>query len=398
MSQPLRSLGELVATTQDAELERGRVVERARARFHEVERSRGLLRRGRIAASMALAAALAAFVAWMFLLRPGPVVECWNDAGVRVHEREEVRSDTRELGLRFSDGSTVLFEPRARGHVGSLTRDGGAVILEDGKASVSVPPKRGRRWVVGAGPYEVLVTGTRFDVAWRAQSRRFELVMFDGSVEVRGPGVGGRTVVAGQRVELEDARAAPPSVSSSAATTPAPAPASAEATATASPAAKVPAPGVSSASDRSWQSLARQGRFDDATALAEAAGFEGICASAGAADLLSLGDAARFAKKPGRARSAYDAARARFPGSPEASRAAFTLGVMAFPSPSALPWFERYLTESPGGRLASEAQGRILEIHHRSGNVAAARAAAERYLRSYPNGAHAKLARSLLPP
>ncbi|MFO0551891.1 MAG: hypothetical protein U0271_26120 [Polyangiaceae bacterium] len=87
--------------------------------------------------------------------------------------------------------------------------------------------------------------------------------------------------------------------------------------------------------------------------------------------------------------------RARFPGTHEAARAAFALGVMSFPSAAALALFQAYRTEAPGGALAPEALGRMMEIEHARGNDSAAAALAERYLASYPNGAHQKLARSL---
>ncbi|MFT3772482.1 MAG: hypothetical protein QM820_44375 [Minicystis sp.] len=62
----------------------------------------------------------------------------------------------------------------------------------------------------------------------------------------------------------------------------------------------------------------------------------------------------------------------------------------------AVRWFETYLSEEPGGALAEQALGRILEL--RKGEGDAARAVAERYLARYPNGAHAALARSLISP
>jgi hypothetical protein len=62
----------------------------------------------------------------------------------------------------------------------------------------------------------------------------------------------------------------------------------------------------------------------------------------------------------------------------------------------AATWFETYLQEEPGGALAEQALGRMLEIRKR--DPGAARATAERYLARYPNGAYAALARSIVGP
>jgi outer membrane protein assembly factor BamD (BamD/ComL family) len=59
-------------------------------------------------------------------------------------------------------------------------------------------------------------------------------------------------------------------------------------------------------------------------------------------------------------------------------------------------WFGVYLREEPRGALAREASGRQMEALHQAGDAAATRAAAESYLRLYPDGAHQALARQLL--
>jgi hypothetical protein len=77
---------------------------------------------------------------------------------------------------------------------------------------------------------------------------------------------------------------------------------------------------------------------------------------------------------------------------------AFLLGKIAADqqgAPSqAVTWFETYLQEVPGGALAEEALGRLMQLQQRS-NPAAASALAKRYLARYPKGAYAGLAKSL---
>ncbi|MCC6556258.1 MAG: hypothetical protein IT372_25135, partial [Polyangiaceae bacterium] len=64
----------------------------------------------------------------------------------------------------------------------------------------------------------------------------------------------------------------------------------------------------------------------------------------------------------------------------------------------AITWFQTYLDEEPGGGLAEQALGRLIELRRRSGDAAGARAAAEIYLRRYPDGAYASLAQATVAP
>jgi hypothetical protein len=138
-----------------------------------------------------------------------------------------------------------------------------------------------------------------------------------------------------------------------------------------------------------------KGRYRDAFAAAEAAGFSREVDQAPAGDLLMLADAARFSGSPARAREALLAARRRFG---IRGQSAFLLGKIAADqqgSPGdAVGWFETYLREEPAGPLAEQALGRIVDLTRRA-SPEAARRAASRYLARYPDGSYAALARSL---
>ena len=75
----------------------------------------------------------------------------------------------------------------------------------------------------------------------------------------------------------------------------------------------------------------------------------------------------------------------------------FSLGRMAFENrhdyAAAAGWFESYVQLFPHGPLVREAAGRLLEARLKTGNGAQARQAAASYLRTFPNGPHAALAR-----
>jgi predicted Zn-dependent protease len=214
-------------------------------------------------------------------------------------------------------------------------------------------------------------------------------------VSVTGPSLDGRVVSAGESLEIDlekrvaqDTKPTPPS------NDPAPQP-------TDDIDDTSPAPSVAP-SGPTWQELARGARYDEAWAAVEAVGFDTLCERVSAGEIMALADIARYAGKGDRAPHAYTTVRRRFPGSAEAALAAFTLGRMAFHGGggygSAIRWFNVYLQEAPNGPLAREALGRIMEAHHNSGSVAAARATAKQYLTTYPKGPHAPLARQIAGP
>jgi len=102
-----------------------------------------------------------------------------------------------------------------------------------------------------------------------------------------------------------------------------------------------------------------------------------------------------MAGRPDLERTALLACRKRAPGQPAAAQAAYLLGLASAPGDAAV-WFETYLREMPRGLLAREAAGRLIESYKASGNVSALQSAASRYLKHYPNGPHAAMARQVL--
>jgi hypothetical protein len=320
----------------------------------------------------------------------------------------------QDLPVRFAGGATVLLSPQTRARVVEVTENGARVELWQGQIAVSVPHKAETNWVFLAGPFDVKVTGTRFDLGWDEARHTFQLAMSDGSVSVGGPGIiGRRTVVAGQKVTWP--LPSPPASASLAASAPGPDPAvpgpdPAAPGLPAGPGSHDPGgaagagnePTGAGSSPRgavgrsTWRELAVAGRFAGSLEAADRAGFDGLLASLGAEDLLLLGDTARLAGSGERARRVYTTTRQRFAGSAGAARAAFELGRMEASGPSGgVPWFRLYLAESPGGPLAREAMGRMLEAFLRQHDTASATPLARSYLQLYPGGPHAKLARSV---
>ncbi len=399
----LEALGRALREGQESVLESRHDLSRAREQVLRASSNRS----GRSAKRVWLAAAivpvlLVVVVVWFgWIGQSGPLTFELADGS---RGRENVWLATlggAERSLRFADGSTVLLRAKTRARVTSLSRDGAHVVMERGEAAVAVVPRPNAQWSFAVGPFDLQVTGTRFDVGWLPVDQRFSLRMQEGSVEIRGPGVEGvRPVVAGERVEIVlsdsdrtahssnlERRDPGPAALSSASGDRSAAPTESQVS---SARGKAPTRAMPT-----WQELSAAGEFRDAMAAAEAAGFDSLAGRLGAADLMTLGNTARYAGNSARAGQAYRALRARHGGTPQAAVAAFYLGRITFPSSGAANFFQAYLREQPGGALSREALGRLLELRHRSGSAGEARRLARQYLAAFPGGPHAPLARKL---
>jgi TolA-binding protein len=277
----------------------------------------------------------------------------------------------------------------------------------------------GAKWVVDSGPFEVLVTGTRFDVRWNLAAEELVVKLEEGSVAVSGPIIGDHLAVkAGQTLRVQRREGQFELVRENEAPTlplpppsdPAGDPAPSSDDRAGSPKDTTPLPSASlapsarsaprSAVRQSWRELSAAGKFKAAIEAADREGFLRICADGGAADLRDLADAARLSGDMPRSILALTTLRRRFPGGDQAAESAFLLGVIAFDArgahTEAAQWFTTYLSERPRGRLAREAAGRLLEAEEKSGNRDGARESARRYLRDYPGGPHAEMAKAIL--
>jgi transmembrane sensor len=297
---------------------------------------------------------------------------------------------------KFDDGSSVRLEAESSARVQFVDAKGGLVLLDRGAVRLKVHHRDGSTWRVAAGPYEVEAIGTEFTVDWASgREKPLRVSVTEGTVAVRGPAFRGtRFVSAHQVVEVAASTERTEPV---AASDPLPvavdslSPEVAEA-----PAVEGASPTVPHArNEPSWRALEASGKYAEAVKAAERRGTSSVYQSGTADDLLALSRAARFSGRMDVAREALTACRARFAGSPQAAMSAYLLGRSAN-GRQAAEWFSTYLKEQPGGALAREALGRVIEAYQAAGDRVAGRAAAERYLKSYPDGPHATLAREAL--
>lgn len=328
------------------------------------------------------------------------------------HERREVgdwiAAESSLVPIVFSEGTRLELVAGTRTRVTSADSFGAGVLLEKGAVHATVVHLGpSTRWALAAGPFEIRVVGTDFDASWEPTAEVLEVTMRDGQVTVVGPLLGsGHMLSKGERlrISVHDARM---EVSPIGAATPAPegpaSPALAVPTASTSDVAPPTGPSSAAVADvapaaPSWRELEASGKHREAMEAIDREGFDRVLARSSTSDLVALADAARYAGSFGRARAALLAARARG----ARGRSAFLLGKLAADhlgaSGEAITWFQTYLSEEPGGGLAEQALGRIVELRKRSGDQGGARAAATAYLARYPSGAYAALAKSILEP
>ena len=325
--------------------------------------------------------------------------------------------ETRELPLEFSDGTRVALGAGAEARIVSLLTRGVKLELEHGHARFEVMRRKDASFAVQAGPYQVLVTGTRFDVRWDPAEDTFEVALHEGQVQIVGCGFGeGRELAAGQTarahckqndVEIAYNDRAGSRTWQRSAHSAAEAPTElvvVPEASVASASTEVPAPRARASASEThdspdWRQLSRRGAYREALAAAEASGFEQQAGQLAAPELMMLADTAQHAGALSRARYAFELLRRRYAGSEEAAYAAFALGRLQFDGfgahAEAARWFRTYLNEQPAGPFAREALGRLMEASQRTGDDVGARRLAQRYLRRYPSGPHAKLASRL---
>lgn len=401
-----------VAEAQDRDLAESPLVAHEVERLLESRRTAGTVRLTAqrrstrwLIASVAAAASLAAATAAYFGMQSRPLTFAIAEAkrggelGASLSAPEGA-----SVGLDFSDGSRLKLAPGAQARVTRLDAHGAVVELERGHADVAVVPRRGANWRIEAGPFHVFVKGTEFSLDWDPITERLDFRLLKGAVVIDGGCLErAHALTAGESLYTS---CRPSAAAGSAASASPPPPSAAHAAGPegvtppdggSEPASPGPVATVSKDIDRpSWRQLASKQDYRAALAAAERAGFDSELKHASAEDLLSLGDVARLAGNSARALQAYQAARAR---GPAGSRSAFAIGLVQFDQRhaygEAARWFSTYLREHPGGPLAEQAAGRLMEAAEKSGDRSTARATAKRYVAEHPHGAYAGLARRL---
>jgi transmembrane sensor len=288
--------------------------------------------------------------------------------------------------LALSDGSTIELGGGARFEPLESSGTMFLGVLQRGSASFDVRPGGPRRWQIECGLATIEVVGTRFSCE-RAPGK-LRVSVQRGAIVVRGERVADRArrLTAGESLDLVvgDIEAAPPAAASPDET--------AATGAAASLAQHEPLGGPSGAERTSWRELAHRGRPGEAFAALGAQGIRREARRLGVVDLLVLADVARLSGHPTEAVAPLERIVSDFAHDPQAPLAAFALGRLELdaldaPHPAAAA-LERALELGVPRSLREDVHARLIEAYDRGGDRAAARSAAQTYLREFPSGRH----------
>ena len=291
--------------------------------------------------------------------RTAPLTALLTDRAVLVSGASE-----QPVRVALPEGSRVELAANTRATLTSVQPKAVRIDVETGSVDIEATHVDGRTFVVGAGPYEVRVTGTHFRVE-RIPGERVTVHVDEGVVEVVSAGDTARRLHAGEQWSAPDgpvalkppANDAPPSepVASSPPVPSAP-------VAVAAPARDLPPP-------------APKGTKRDAANEV----FEG----------------AQRARAEGRASDAaraFDKVRRMYRQDPHAALAAFELGrlrldVLDDPA-GAEEAFQDAIQLGPESPLREDAEARRVEALSRAGDGAGCSAARDAYLARWPSGTY----------
>ncbi|MCP4680060.1 MAG: hypothetical protein GY854_32125 [Deltaproteobacteria bacterium] len=335
-------------------------------------------------------------------------------------------SQNTSTPIRFAGGSRMEFSQESTARVVASNDQTVQVSLSDGEVFADINGNGKTNWRLKAGPYQVDVVGTIFEVSWNKSNKALNVAVKKGVVLVSGEGLNkpGVRLTTGERLQVDknkvlvsldseksavDTGSSVSNVSSPPSIDPEPeigvdedtrsdiATAKKSAARTASvQRAETRAPKATHA----WRGFYDNKDYRGALDAAEEAGLAELLATLGCEDLWRIASAARYARKGQASIEALLSIRERCPKSKRAKTATFLLGRVSQELKgdvvTAQRWFGIYLNETPGGPLAEEALGRLIDACARAGKRREARQHAEEYLSRYPDGPFVELAQSAL--
>lgn len=337
---------------------------------------------------------------------PAPAVAAYIDGSESSIVGRWVKTGEETRQVHFSDGSKLALFANTEVKVESASPEQTRVRLGDGRTHVHVIHHQATDYRFQAGPFEIRVTGTKFDLAWQPSTNRLEVALLEGGVVVTGPGLSSpRKVGPGEVLRLNseteedhEADPTPPtdSVRGVVGKTESPDAPEQERSDAQSAAAldKTGSKTPTEVENLSWQTLLSSDERKRAVRVAEARGAGRVLGDGSTSSLLALAQAARLEGSPRFAEELLVGLRQT---RGERGHTAFYLGKIAYDQlgkrAEAQKWFETYLREAPTGTFAEQAWTRLFEL---AGTSEQGKKWARDYLERYPSGASSARARSLL--
>jgi FecR-like protein len=328
-------------------------------------------RRRRLRQSASGAALLGVLVLALTFMRsaPGPA------AGASIDPDTSASNGQAARHLSLADGSVLALADGSNARVVTMTTLEVRVRLDQGSVECEVPPVPGRRFVVEAAGFEVVVKGTHFSVSLAGEGDSTHGVSVGverGLVEIReAPDRVLALLGPGQRWSSERNGAAPPAAPTEGlprAASPVVPPVATAASASASAPTRAPGP---------------------APTLPPRA------APPGPRALFKRGNTARLRGNTRDAEAAFDELRRRYPTDARAGYAAFMLGRLrldALADPNGAVDAFSFAVAHPGsGFFLEDAEARLIEALAQAGRGDDCRSARDRFLASHPQAARARV-------
>jgi hypothetical protein len=406
VSSPFARLGELARAVGTGQVSRA-VDAVGERRAADAFASRGRASRLQRVAGLAtvLGTAAAAFV--IFTLQIANHAVSWTVDGAPVGQGAYISPIHKEASVRFSEGTEFAVQRGSRLRVAEVGKKTVKAVLEVGASHVRVAQRSPVSFRIEAGPFSVSPGAVAtLMVEWLADEL-LRVSIFEGETSVLGT-PSPLFLHAGQQVSA-NARNGTVEVG--------PLSGPLVASAPQAPEFRQEAPGAPISSDEpaaplapalsnsgtprraSWSDAVTAGDYSTVLREAERRGITSVLNEASLADLVALADAARLSGRVELGKRALTSERSRFGRTTAAKDAAFYLGRIADDHEhawgTAITWYETYLAEAPHGHFAAEAFGRKMVAISRQFGRATAREAAVEYLRRFPAGPHASVAREL---
>lgn len=270
-----------------------------------------------------------------------------------------------DQAISLPDGSRVVLGDMSRVRLVTSREDDVRIELERGDIELAVTHVKGRRFVVAAGSFDVVIVGTELRVVL-ADSGGVSVSVSRGRVEVKRRD---RDEPARSIAEGETWSSAPQTTTDVRHPTDA-------------PAASNPAAAMAPSSAGAPSAIAAPSALPFATQVA----------SAGSKELLEMAQEARMHGRPRDAAVALDALRRRYRGDQRAGLAAFELGRLRMDSfgdlAGALEALDDALSRGGGAFYREDAEARRVAIFDAMGGGAQCVGARDQFLASYPHGVH----------
>ncbi len=389
--------------------ERTLLAERARLLLaHRGHPKKAILPRVWIASGSLTLALSAIALVFFFGSRP-PRLEQAYLGEIPLVQGASIESDIASRTLVFSGGTKAQLNPGAQLTLQEISEQRVLMHLESGVVNFDVEHRPDTKWVIVAGDYRVTVLGTAFTVD---QDEQVKVHVTRGKVHVQGGSLPAKGIflVAGERFVSPLSKEQTPQPSESAsepvsaqeeqiADDPFPTNPGASQKASVNQMAKRTPPRAAPPKT-TWKDLAQEGKFAPALAAARRIGISRLIRNADGAELLLLGNAARYGGDLETAELAYQKARKRAPGSSTAALSAYYLSRLSSDhhgdQNQTILWLRTFLREQGSGALAASARARLMTLLEGRGDLTGARQVARAYLKFHPSGPHRDRAERLI--